>query len=483
MPLISRAPPKHGFPAGREPNARANADCFCADPAQTPGAMHHCLPRLPLAAAVCLLAGGCSAPTSDSRGASRDVARVDLVSRPWFPPIVRQEHHSCAQHVALHYLLGSELNRSRGRSADDPAARLATAFAYSVLADDRSGRSHVVDGWLLAEACGVPLATDLPAGGSAVPDGFDRWRRALAHRPADWRLLPLHDDATLRPVLDELAAGHPLACEFPVRGAAVRAFREPNAAACAAMVASWGSSGPGHAMVLAGYDESIGRDCNGDGLVTNDRDITGDGRVTLADRERGAFLLVNPWGRSWGDRGRAWMLFREHALTRWPWAKSVATVRAAPPEPPTVMLLLRLRCRDRSALTIAAAPRHDPAPAAWQPLLFRDTPADRPPGRNVWEALARLNRPGPHISRGPLASLSGGPVEIGLQLPDTWHSGTFSLALRPAPGRSLDGELVDAAIVFLAPDGSRRRTLTFSGLPASLPPAGGVWHTAGSSTR
>ena len=443
-------------------------------------AMPRCPLRHLLIAAICLLTGGCSSPTGDAAGASRGVARVDLVSRPWFPSIIRQQQHSCAQHVALHYLLGSELNRSVNRSADHPAARLSTAFAYSVLADDRSGRSHVVDGWLLADACGVPLAADTSTGGSPLPDGFDRWRRAQANRPAAWRLLPLHDDATLRPVLDELAAGHPLACEFPVRDAVVRPFREPNPAACAAILASWGTSGPGHAMVLAGYDESVGRDCNGDGLITNDRDITGDGRITLADRERGAFLLVNPWGRSWGDRGRAWMLFREHATTRWPWAKSVATVRAAAPDPPEVMLLLRVRCRDRSALTIAASPRHEAAPTAWQPLLFRIAPADRPPGRNVWEALARLHLPGPHISRGPLAAPSGGPVEIGLRLPDTWRSGTWSLALRPAPGRSLDGEVAEAAIVFLAPDGSRRRTLSFSGLPTALPPGGGTWHTTGS---
>ena len=54
-------------------------------------------------------------------------------------------------------------------------------------------------------------------------------------------------------------------------------------------------------MVYAGFDQSIGRDCNGDGRITSDIDITGDGLVTLADREQGAFLAVNPWGRSWGD--------------------------------------------------------------------------------------------------------------------------------------------------------------------------------------
>ena len=87
-------------------------------------------------------------------------------------------------------------------------------------------------------------------------------------------------------------------------------------------------------MVYAGFDQSIGRDCNGDGRITSDIDITGDGLVTLADREQGAFLAVNPWGRSWGDRGMAWVLFRDHAITRWPWSQYIATVQPAPPKPP-----------------------------------------------------------------------------------------------------------------------------------------------------
>lgn len=226
-------------------------------------------------------------------------------------------------------------------------------------------------------------------------------------------------------------------------------------------------------MVYAGFDLSIGRDCNGDGQITSNIDITGDGLITLADREQGAFLAVNPWGRSWGDRGMAWVLFRDHAINRWPWSQYVATVQPAPPKPPRTMLRLSLHCTDRSTLRIAAGtPSH---PHLWQPLLFRSSPAPQHPRNNVWEAFARLHHNGPHISKGPLGSANGQPVELGFLLPDNFPTTNWSLSLAPSQGTHLSGHLHAASIVHLSSDGRITREFPLPNLPAKLPPLGTTW--------
>ncbi|RFC52310.1 MAG: hypothetical protein DVB22_000816 [Verrucomicrobia bacterium] len=415
-----------------------------------------------------------SCRSSPSASISRNLPqRVNLTTRPWFPPIVRQESFSCAQHAGLYYILGAEIARSRSTTASSPALRLSPSHAYLLLATPPSRRSHLIDGWILAADSGVPLESDLPSPSPTLMSGFHKYRRALLNRARSWQVLPLSDTPSLHKALHLLANQHPLATEFPIQGAKVLPFPAGTPSGCRAIVSSWGSSGPGHAMVYAGFDQSIGRDCNGDGRITSDIDITGDGRVTLADREQGAFLAVNPWGRSWADRGMAWVLFRDHSITRWPWSQYVATVQPAPSRPPRTMLKLSLHCADRSALRIAAGTPD--RPLLWQPLLFRSSPTPQQPSNNVWEAFARLHQNGPHITKGPLASSSQKPVELGFILPDNFPTTNWSLSLSPSPGSRLSGHLHTASIVHLSSDGRITREFPLPNLPAPLQPLGTTW--------
>lgn len=66
--------------------------------------------------------------------------------------------------------------------------------------------------------------------------------------------------------------------------------------------------GSAHCMTLAGYTDEISYDLNGDGVITNDIDITRDGVVDTRDRESGAILLVNSWGTKWNNEGKVWVL-------------------------------------------------------------------------------------------------------------------------------------------------------------------------------
>ncbi len=424
--------------------------------------------RLPFATALSalLLALGstsCQLP-SPTQGASAGHARIDLSTRPGFPPSMRQEGFSCAQQVGLYYLLSAARHQSRPSS---PPLALSPYQAYAILADSTSSGTHLTDGWNLARETGVPLLRDRPHGGTALMHGFPKYVQALRQRPASYQLLPLRREADLAAVKDRLASGQLVACDFQVRDAKLLA-RPPGDM----LVTAWGRHGPGHTMVYAGYDETIGYDVNGDHRLTNDLDITGDGRVTLADHEKGAFLVVNPWGPRWGRGGKAWALWREHALSPWPRAGEVATVQAAPDTPPRLVLRLSLQLQERRGLLLRASD----GTHHLEPLPFRASPLPRSAPASVWEAFGKVHRPGPLISQGPLANPAGGPLEMGLDV-SSLRGPHFQLHLATA-GPPLVGTLQAAAFVELDAASRPIRETPLLGLPARLPPAGGTWSSS-----
>jgi hypothetical protein len=397
---------------------------------------------------------------------------IDLTRQPWFPPVTRQQSFSCSQQVALYYLLTAEWNRTDGRDAASPWRRFSPYFAYALAAGD-SGRSHVVDGWIVAQHAGVPLEADCPRFSRTLMHGYDRYLRAMKHRVENWNVIPVSDDSGIAQAKKLLAAGHPLACDFQIKGSVLRPLAKDGPRRGQKIVSQWGRSGPGHAMVYAGYDDSIGFDFNGDGRITDDRDITGDGAVTPADRERGAFLVINPWGGAWGEGGRAWAPYRHHALSKWPWSRNVASVRASPPQLPRLTLKLRLRAADRQNLIVTVGNGRRTA----QPWMFSHAPAPSGRSETVWDTVTSLRAPGPHLSAGTLAAPDGGPHESGHDLTVLGAGSRYSLEIRPAGRGPLAGQLAAASFLEYDSFGRLVREFPVSGLPAQLPAAGAIWHT------
>lgn len=405
-------------------------------------------------------------------------ARVDLTERAWFPPVVAQQGNSCAQQAGLYYLLTAERNRERGLSSRISANRLSPYQSYAVLADSMTAGTHVEDGWQMARETGVPRESDAPRGGPGLMHGFDKYVRAAGARPASWRFLPMRSADDIRAARNLLAAGHPLACDFQIRGA--KLTKLPGSGET--LVREWGNTGPGHVMVYAGYDDNIGWDFNGDGKITNDIDITGDGRLTLADFERGAFLVVNPWGPRWGTGGRAWVPWRAHVLTNWPRSREVATVTAAGDAAPRLMLRLLIQARDRSdvVLTAGTGGKNDTNPdRTLQPLPFRQSavPFSHPGTLSAWEVFGKTHRAGPLISKGPLAAPGGGPLEIGLDVSALGkRAGRYFLSITSAAAsQPLEGTLVKASFVRLDRRGGITEEMPLSGLPSTLSGSGGQW--------
>ena len=414
--------------------------------------------------------------------------RVDLTRRAWFPPVTRQQGFSCSQQAGLYYIYTAEWNQRAGRDSAAPQRRFSPYFAYSLLAGEQSGRSHVVDGWITAQQLGVPLESDCPHYSRTLMHGYDRYLRAMQHRVEKWEVLPVATTADVTRVQQLLADGHPVVCDFQIKGAVLRPQppshaqhpnNDPHILAArtyppllppAVFVKEWGRTGPGHAMVYAGYDRAFGFDANGDGRVTTDADITGDGAVTLADCERGAFLVVNPWGGGWGDQGRAWVPVRLHAVSTWPWSRSVAMVKPAPLRTPRLTLKLRLRATDRRNVLVTV---HRGGRRA-EPWMFSHTPVTGG-GASLWEAFTTLRAPGPHLSAGPLAAPDGGPLETGHDISTLGSAEGCTLEIRPAGRGPLRGELAGAWIIEHDAAGRPVREIPVAGTPAALPPAGGTW--------
>jgi hypothetical protein len=397
---------------------------------------------------------------------------VDLTRQPWFPPVTRQQSFSCSQQVALYYLFTGEWNRSLERSSAAAGQRFSPYFAYSQLAGDVTGRTHVVDGWIVAQQAGVPAEPDCPVFSRTLMNGYDRYLRAMRHRVKSWEILPVTTDAGIARAKNLLTAGHLLACDFQIKGTVLKPLLT-GAHAKEKFVFQWGRTGAGHAMVYAGFDDNVGFDFNGDGKITNDLDINGDGVVSLADRERGAFLLINPWGGGWGDRGRAWVPYRQHALSRWPWSGSVARVEAAAPYQPRLTLKLKMRVSDRQNVIVTAGNAKGRSMQTW---MFSHAPASGAGSGSLWDSFTSLRARGPHLSPGALATADGGALETGHDLTALGTAAGYTLEVRTAGRGALAGELTAASFMEYDSSGRLVREVPVAGLPGKLPAAGGLWH-------
>lgn len=315
-------------------------------------------------------------------------SRVNNAETRFFPPIGWQRENSCAEYSSLYYQLGYELNLLRDAAAQQPENRYCPRFAFNLV--NQGGKnigSEINNGFFVAKFVGVP--SEATYGGQFShelgqwPHGYDKWYAAMKNRAERWewqRLASLEE-------LDE--AKHWLAhCGSRNRtpGGLLTFDGMPYGAKFAPcfdgpqhgkkVIANWGP-GPGHIMTLCGYDDSVTLDANGDGKITSDVDISGDGRVDIEDLERGAFIVANSYGHvHWGEAGFAYLPYREFGVakkrrgaerTLW-----VARLLEAKSFEPTLTLKITLACDDRQGLAVKVTARTaDGGDVAFVPRLFQ----------------------------------------------------------------------------------------------------------------
>jgi hypothetical protein len=191
-----------------------------------------------------------------------------------------------------------------------------------------------------------------------------------------------------------------------------------------------------------GYDDEIGYDLNGDGRITNDLDLDGDGEVTLADWERGAYIVVNSWGEKWSSDGRIYLLYSAMIDPEWKRGNYLGRCEVTRTLPRTT-LRLKLACNDRADLRMRIGVSNDPE-AGYAEHEFA------PEAFNGWPLFGG-GGPG-HV---PLAGPHDHtPIEVGIDLtelvqklgPEFDGNGRFFLHLDRAKGSKAVGYLHECAI-------------------------------------
>jgi len=255
---------------------------------------------------------------------------VDLSSR--FPePGDQGKQNSCVGWAVAYALKSYQEGLERSWGTGPTQHRFSPAFIYNQLnkAPDCQGGTTFVEALNLLRRDGVATLADFPYRDddcARQPDPAVR----MSARPfaiADWRRVNVQDPTEVK---THLASGFPVLIGMMVDTAFMR-LRGDVAYAQAS-----GKTEGGHAMILVGYDD-----------------------------DRGAFKVMNSWGKQWGIGGFGWISYGAFGQTvREAYvAQDVVTVAPPPVEP-------------------APAPRPMPAPS---PIPVKPAPLLAP--------IAQLGRP------------------------------------------------------------------------------------------
>jgi hypothetical protein len=317
-------------------------------------------------------------------------SRVDNSTRPQFPPIYKQKGGACGQFTAIASIFTYEMNVLNGTEASTTATQFPADFSWNMCNAANSAQgSEAHHGWETAKHLGIPTVKsygrvegDKDKIGSWA-DGYPIWREAMEYRIAGYRYTPVATAAQVDEARGWLFdRNQPQKGKEPIGGLmaldgrmgkleqVTKTIPEGEYLAGEDLWIRWGPSGYGHGITCVGYDDQVGFDVNADGKISSDIDINGDGKVTLADRERGAFIVVNSWGSTWSKDGKIYLLYSAMVDPTWERGNYLGRTEVCRHVPERT-LKLKLACNKRSDLRMtigiagdkdATKPEHDFAP-------------------------------------------------------------------------------------------------------------------------
>lgn len=295
---------------------------------------------------------------------------IDNSLLPYFRLVFTQKNGSCGQASGVGYNFTYEMNFERGTTANIMANQFPTHHTYNFLNDGYDNGSWYFDGWEIIRANGVP---DCETYGGMYPlvntavtwmNGYEGWDIGMNNRVKEMINIPVSTPKGLETLkqwfvdhADGSANGGVVNFAAGVSGeywTGTLPAGTPNAGQY--VIKMWGSV-MNHAMTFTGYDDSIRVDYNSDGRYTNDLDITGDGIVDMKDWEIGGLRMVNSWGTTWGNSGKAWVMYRTLALDISEggiWNNVVSSIRAKETFTPTLKMKAVVNHNERTDVKIFA---------------------------------------------------------------------------------------------------------------------------------
>ena len=247
-------------------------------------------------------------------------ASLDNTTQPFFRPIFNQSDGSCSQSSGIAYNFTYEMNRERNTSANDPQNQFPSHYTYNFLNDgDGNNGSWYTDGWDIIKADGCPTIPYYGYSLNALGDqgwmsGYAKYEFSMHNRVKDYFAIDVSTPdglLTLKHWLyDHLEDAPTGSLVNFAAGIGNFGFNMTSNN----IITSWGYPS-NHAMTFVGWDDNITYDYNGDGQITNNLDINNDGVVDMRDWERGAMIMVNTWGHTWGNNGKAYVMYKTLAET------------------------------------------------------------------------------------------------------------------------------------------------------------------------
>lgn len=254
---------------------------------------------------------------------NRDLpAILDNSVLPWFRPVFNQEGGSCGQASGIGYNFTYEMDFVRGLAANNTTNQYPTHYTWNFLNGGEGGGSWYFDGWQIIAANGCPNVQDYGgtpwAGGDRRwMSGYDDYLSGMNNRMLEVLTIDVSNAdglEILKNWMNDKLSGSATGGLANFSAGVSDYFSmnylpdgTPNAGQT--VITRWGQQ-VNHAMTFVGYDDNIRFDFNNDGQYTNDLDITGDGIADMRDWEIGGVIMVNSWGESFGNNGKAYVMYR-----------------------------------------------------------------------------------------------------------------------------------------------------------------------------
>jgi hypothetical protein len=237
-----------------------------------------------------------------------------------FRPIFNQQGGSCSQASSIGYVFTYEMNWFRGVAGNVPENQYPYDFSYNFLNSGNGANGAMPDqGFSIAMAVGIPTVSAYGGFGLGMftqwVSGYNIYLNGMANRPDSQFIVKVNTPAgisTMREWLSNHGNGSPqggcLVFCYDATGSQIVSLAAGTPQAGKKVMIANGSGG-GHAVTIAGYDDSVRYDYNGDGKYTNGTDVT--------TWEIGAIIMVNSWGTSFGNTGRIYVPYRFCANGMW----------------------------------------------------------------------------------------------------------------------------------------------------------------------
>jgi hypothetical protein len=252
-------------------------------------------------------------------------ARVDNSTQKYMRPVFNQYGSSCGAAGGVGYVFNYEMNWVLGTAANVVENQYSYGYTWRFLNGGTDNGSWFYDGWDIIKKNGIPNAKEY--GGFSITDnstwtsGYATYYNGMRNGVKGYYKIEVKTSPQTLDIVkgwlfdhrNGSAAGGILTYDTDWDG--IKMVKIPSGLPEAGknLITAFGTSG-GHTQTIVGYDDNVKYDVNGDGKFTNNIDITNDGIVDLRDWEIGAFIMVNSWGTSWADAGKAYILYRVIAL-------------------------------------------------------------------------------------------------------------------------------------------------------------------------